>query len=97
MLNPKPAFFYKISFLFFTALVVFGCASMQNPGRPARPYPAKIIEGNTGQQNQEFFNAKEINVEFDEFFKLTTQYQEISMSPAHGKTTGVLSKKKPAH
>ncbi|NHA06117.1 Ig-like domain-containing protein [Mucilaginibacter sp. HC2] len=40
------------------------------------------------------FKAKEIDLEFDEFIKLTNQYQEISMSPAMEKQPEYISSKR---
>ncbi|RYZ98762.1 MAG: hypothetical protein EOP47_18525, partial [Sphingobacteriaceae bacterium] len=43
--------------------------------------PPKLVEATPPNMTRNF-NFKEITMEFDEFYKLTNQYQEISISPA---------------
>jgi hypothetical protein len=94
MLNRKQAFFYKNIFFFFTALVVYGCASMQKPqGGPRDLTPPKLLLATPANMTRNF-NAKEIRLDFDEYFKLTGQYQEITISPAQEKVPEYLIKKK---
>jgi hypothetical protein len=55
---------------------------MQKPqGGPRDLTPPKLLKA-TPENMTRNFAAKEITLEFDEFFKLTNQYQEISISPA---------------
>ncbi len=85
MLNPKSSFFTKNTFYFFFILVICGCAAMQKPqGGPRDLTPPKILKA-TPEDQTRFFKAKEIRIDFDEYFKLTNQYQEISISPAQEK------------
>jgi hypothetical protein len=82
MLNPKSAFFYKISSLFFVVLVLCGCAAMQRPtGGPRDLTPPKLLKA-TPENMTRNFAEKNIRLDFDEFYKLQNQYQEISISPA---------------
>nr|WP_294942235.1 Ig-like domain-containing protein [uncultured Mucilaginibacter sp.] len=58
---------------------------MQKPqGGPRDLTPPKILKA-TPEDQTRFFKAKEIRIDFDEYFKLTNQYQEISISPAQEK------------
>lgn len=64
------------------ALIVYGCASIQKPmGGPRDLTPPKLLKA-TPENMTRNFSAKQIKLEFDEFFKLSNQYQEISISPA---------------
>ena len=94
MLNPKSAFFYKISFLFLVILVLCGCAAMQRPtGGPRDLSPPKLLKA-TPENMTRNFSAKSIKLDFDEFFKLQNTYQEISISPAMEKLPEYKSSKK---
>lgn len=82
MLKPKSAFFGKNLFFLMLALIVFGCASIQKPmGGPRDLTPPKLLKA-TPENMTRNFSSKKISLEFDEFFKLSNQYQEISISPA---------------
>jgi len=82
MLKPKSAFFGRNLFFLMVALIVFGCASIQKPmGGPRDLTPPKLLKA-TPENMTRNFSAKKISLEFDEFFKLSNQYQEISISPA---------------
>jgi hypothetical protein len=82
MLNPKSAIFYKISSLFFVVLVLCGCAAMQRPtGGPRDLTPPKLLKA-TPENMTRNFAEKSIRLDFDEYYKLQNQYQEISISPA---------------
>nr|WP_067056355.1 Ig-like domain-containing domain [Mucilaginibacter sp. L294] len=82
MLNPKSAFFGKNLFYIMLAVTIFGCASIQKPmGGPRDLTPPKLLNA-TPENMTRNFSAKQIKLEFDEFFKLNNQYQEISISPA---------------
>jgi hypothetical protein len=85
MLNQKPAFFSKNLFFLLVILLVYGCASIQKPqGGPRDLTPPKLLKA-TPENMTRNFAATEIKLEFDEFFKLSNQYQEISISPAQEK------------
>ena len=94
MLNRKQAFFYKNIFFILTVVVVYGCASMQKPqGGPRDLTPPKLLLATPADMTRNF-TAKEIRLDFDEYFKLTSQYQEITISPAQEKVPEYLIKKK---
>ncbi|MEO7215013.1 Ig-like domain-containing protein [Mucilaginibacter sp.] len=85
MLNPKSVFFCKILFFLLIVLVFCGCAAQQKPqGGPRDLTPPKILKATPEDQTRNF-KAKEIRIDFDEYFRLTNQYQEISISPAQEK------------
>ncbi|SEN23543.1 Ig-like domain-containing protein [Mucilaginibacter gossypiicola] len=94
MLNTKPAIFYKNSLLIFIVLFIFGCAAQQPPqGGPRDQTPPKLVKAIPGNKTRNFA-AKQIDLEFDEFIKLTNTYQEISMSPAMEKQPEYTSNKR---
>jgi hypothetical protein len=85
MLNQKPVFFCKNFFLFIVVLLFCGCAAQQKPqGGPRDLTPPKILKATPEDQTRNF-KAKEIRIDFDEYFRLTNQYQEITISPAQEK------------
>jgi len=94
MLNTKPAIFNKNSLLIFIVLFIFGCAAQQPPqGGPRDQTPPKLVKAIPGNKTRNFA-AKQIDLEFDEFIKLTNAYQEISMSPAMEKQPEYSSNKR---
>ena len=94
MLNTKTAIFYKNSILIFIVLFIFGCAAQQPPqGGPRDQTPPKLVKAIPGNKTRNFA-AKQIDLEFDEFIKLTNAYQEISMSPAMEKPPEYSSNKR---
>lgn len=94
MLNQKPANFYNFLLYIFVVLLISGCAAQQQPQGGPRdvtpPILAKAIPANKTRN----FAAKQIDLEFDEFIKLTNQYQEITMSPTMEKPPEYSSNKK---
>jgi len=94
MLNTKTAIFFKNSILIFIVLFIFGCAAQQPPqGGPRDQTPPKLVKAIPGNKTRNFA-AKQIDLEFDEFIKLTNAYQEISMSPAMEKQPEYSSNKR---
>ncbi|WPU98937.1 Ig-like domain-containing protein [Mucilaginibacter sp. cycad4] len=94
MLNTKTAIFTKNSILIFIVLFIFGCAAQQPPqGGPRDQTPPKLVKAIPGNKTRNFA-AKQIDLEFDEFIKLTNAYQEISMSPAMEKQPEYSSNKR---
>ncbi|WP_162276820.1 Ig-like domain-containing protein [Mucilaginibacter pedocola] len=58
---------------------------MQKPqGGPRDLTPPKLLKATPEDQTRNF-KAKQIQLDFDEYFKLSNQYQEISISPAQEK------------
>ncbi len=82
MLNKKCSFSGLLLPLF---LLIFGCANRQPPGGGPRDHdPPKLLKS-TPPNMTRFFKDKVIQLDFDEYFKLTNAYTEISMSPAPAK------------
>ncbi|MFD0795334.1 Ig-like domain-containing domain [Mucilaginibacter litoreus] len=85
MSNQKSVFLNKNFFLVIALFLVYGCASIQRPqGGPRDLTPPKLLKA-TPENMTRNFNAKQIRLEFDEFYKLSNQYQEITISPTQEK------------
>lgn len=87
---------FLIYFLVLSGLVlaVFGCASIQKPlGGPSDHTPPKLLLATPANETRNF-KATQIKLDFDEYFKLSNQYQEITVSPAMDKTPEYKIKKK---
>jgi uncharacterized protein (DUF2141 family) len=79
--NKKLSFSVQILVLATLILVAFGCANMQRPlGGPRDRTPPKLLKA-TPLNSTKNFTAKNIQLDFDEYFKLTNSYQEITISP----------------
>lgn len=92
--NKKSAFLSKI--LLFTSILffIFSCASIQKPqGGPRDRTPPKMLKATPPNMTRNF-NAKQIRIEFDEYFTLKNQSQEITVSPAQEKTPNIHTSKK---
>jgi hypothetical protein len=95
MLNtPKLLFSVSVTLIILAFLQFFGCASIQHPtGGPRDSIPPKIIN----ERPKNFttrFKEKEINIQFDEYFKLANEFKEVSFSPAMEKSPILKIKKK---
>ncbi|WP_170113562.1 Ig-like domain-containing protein [Mucilaginibacter yixingensis] len=65
---------------------IIGCANIQRPlGGPRDRTPPKLLLATPVNETRNF-NAKQIRMDFDEYFKLVNQFQEITVSPAMEKT-----------
>jgi len=81
MLNKRALFFLSKIILFYLALLLFGCANRQPPqGGPKDHDPPKLLKA-TPPNMTRYFKGKIIQLDFDEFFKLSNTYTEVSMSP----------------
>jgi hypothetical protein len=68
--------------LFAGISAIFGCASIQTPlGGPRDHTPPKLLLATPANETR-FFKANEIKLDFDEYFRLSNQFQEITISPA---------------
>lgn len=68
------------------AMVALGCAVQQKPqGGPRDREPPKLLKA-TPPNLTHNFTAKEIKLDFDEYFKFNNQFQEITVFPAPDKT-----------
>lgn len=84
-LYKKTAFLREQIFLFVAALLIFGCASQQKPqGGPKDRTPPKLLKATPPNMTRNFA-AKQIRLDFDEYFTFKNQYQEISISPSMDK------------
>ncbi|MDB4922224.1 Ig-like domain-containing protein [Mucilaginibacter sp.] len=94
MLNKKAGFFGSLIIVFSIILLNFGCASRQLPqGGPRDHDPPKLLLATPANMTRHF-NSKTIQLDFDEYFKLTNIYSEISMSPTPAKLPEYKVKKK---
>ena len=76
--------YFKLNYLIAIGLAggILGCASIQQPtGGPKDRQPPKVVEAKPKNLSTNF-SAKRIQIEFDEFIKLTNEFSEISISPA---------------
>lgn len=94
MLNKKRLFFSYSKPLFLALLALSGCAVQQRPqGGPRDLVAPKLLKATPTNQTRNF-NGKKIELEFDEYFKLNNQYQEISVSPAQERSPEYTVKQK---
>jgi hypothetical protein len=85
MLNKKSVFLRQFFLLIMLILLIWGCANVQRPmGGPKDVTPPRLLKATPGNMTRNF-NAKFIKLDFDEYFKLSNQYSEITMSPAQDK------------
>jgi uncharacterized protein (DUF2141 family) len=75
---------HKFSLNFFVVLglwLLIGCASVQRPqGGPRDKTPPVLLRASPPNKTKRFA-AKEIQLDFDEYFKLNNAYTEISITP----------------
>lgn len=84
-LNKKAVFFSKILAFLAVATYIFSCASMQKPqGGPKDRTPPKLLKATPPNMTRNF-SAKQIKLDFDEYFTLKNQTQEITISPTQEK------------
>jgi hypothetical protein len=80
-LNKKLLFFLQISLVLTAFLFVTGCANIQRPmGGPRDRTPPKLLKATPLNQTRNF-SAKQIQLDFDEYFKLSNEYTEITVTP----------------
>ncbi|HVW95654.1 MAG TPA: Ig-like domain-containing protein [Mucilaginibacter sp.] len=81
-MSNKKGTFSALIFLAFSAILLYtGCASRQLPqGGPRDHDPPKLLKA-TPENMTRFFKEKTIKLDFDEYFKLTNPFSEITMSP----------------
>ncbi|MGB4776575.1 MAG: Ig-like domain-containing domain [Daejeonella sp.] len=85
------AIFYISIFVLF---IISGCANVRQPsGGPKDVTPPKVVKENPKNLNRNF-SAEKINIQFDEFIKLNSEYTEISISPALDKMPLFKARKK---
>jgi hypothetical protein len=84
-LNKKVPFFFRNLLAGFIVTLALGCAVPQKPqGGPRDRIPPKLLKATPADQTHNF-SAKQIQLDFDKYFKLNNQYQEITISPNQDK------------
>ncbi len=79
--NNKSVFLINFFYLITGILLNLSCASIQSPqGGPKDTEAPKVIS-ETPKNLTRNFKEKTIEIEFDEYFKLTNEFTEISVSP----------------
>ncbi|MEY3679259.1 MAG: hypothetical protein RI924_1400 [Bacteroidota bacterium] len=80
-------------FLTVSVLILSACASMQTPtGGPKDAEAPKVVKESPKNMSTKF-NAKQVEIEFDEFIKLNNAFSEISISPALENPLDIQAKK----
>ncbi|MBC7913157.1 MAG: Ig-like domain-containing protein, partial [Pyrinomonadaceae bacterium] len=87
---------FRPPFLLFAVvfLGLYGCASIQHPTGGPRDSVAPQIIRESPKNFTTSFKGDEINIQFDEYYKLTNAFKEISVSPAMEKAPIFKVKKK---
>lgn len=81
-LNLKHINFIFLGVVFSAILLVTACASIQQPqGGPRDTEPPKVLV-ELPKNLTKNFSSKKVSITFDEFFKLNSEFTEISVSPA---------------
>lgn len=94
MFNQKSSFFTVLNALLAAIVMLGGCAVQQRPqGGPRDTSPPKLLKAAPANETRNF-TGKRIELEFDEYFKLSNQYQEISVSPAQERSPEYTIKQK---
>lgn len=80
-------------FLTVSVLILSACASMQTPtGGPKDVEAPKVVKESPKNLSTKF-NARQVEIEFDEFIKLNNAFSEISISPALENPLDIQAKK----
>jgi hypothetical protein len=91
MLNKKCSLWVVFLPLF---LLILGCANRQPPsGGPRDHDPPKLLKATPANMTRHF-NSKVIKLDFDEYFKLSNSYTEISISPTPNKAPEYIRRNK---
>lgn len=70
-----------LKYLIVLSTMFYGCASMQNPqGGPKDTEAPKLVKAEPKDLTTNF-KAEKINLDFNEFIKLTNEFKEFSISP----------------
>ena len=81
-LNQNRVIFAKNILPLAVILILAACASVQQPGGGPKDTQAPKVLKEKPKNLSTRFAAKEIEIEFDEFVKLTNEFSEVSVSPA---------------
>lgn len=85
MLNKKSLFFLLKLLVVATFFYFSGCANQVRPQGGPRDVTPPVLLKATPANSTRHFDAKVIRLDFDEFFKLSNQFTEITMSPTPDK------------
>ena len=85
MLNKKSLFWVGNLLLLIALFTVFSCANQVRPQGGPRDVTPPVLLKATPPNMTRHFNSKVIQLDFDEYFKLNSQYTEITMSPVPDK------------
>ena len=92
--NQKSKFQLKKLIILALVFIVSACASVQSPtGGPRDKEPPKVVKESPKNFTTNF-KSREVNIDFDEYFKLNNEYKEVSMSPAPDKAPQLKIRKK---
>jgi hypothetical protein len=93
-LNKKCPNFFNFSLLITVILFAHGCAVPQKPqGGPRDIVAPKMLKATPLNETRNF-SGKQIQLDFDEYFKLVNPYQEITLSPAPETPPEIKTRKK---
>lgn len=92
--NKMPKFLGLFFILFSISTLFYRCASVQRPQGGPRDSAAPVLLKAMPKNLTRNFKSKEILLDFDEYFKLTNQYQEITIIPEPEKTPEIKVKLK---
>src|SRR5476651_2093326 len=93
-LNKKPLFLPHFLTGLALVLTIFGCANIQKPqGGPRDRTPPKLLKATPLNQTHNF-SAKQIQLDFDEYFRVNNPFQEITIFPDSGKAPEFITKQK---
>src|SRR5690606_12862639 len=83
MTNIKTHILFPLLMIIFVLnMIISSCASVQAPtGGPRDTISPKVLK-ETPQNLSRNFNSDRIEIQFDEFVKLTNEFTEISITPA---------------
>ncbi|MGV8877966.1 MAG: Ig-like domain-containing protein [Sphingobacteriaceae bacterium] len=94
ILNTKSTFLSCFLLSMVAYFLISGCASIQRPqGGPRDKTPPKILDAIPKNLTRNFSSNK-IELTFDEYFKLTNQFQEISIIPESDQLPEIKVRKK---
>ena len=89
-LNKKTAFLREIFFPFVIFLMLIGCASQQKPqGGPRDRTPPKLLKATPPNMTRNF-KAKQIKLDFDEYFNATAAAGVVAAAGAAGGVVAAL-------
>lgn len=80
-LNKKQSKNNNFNAILLAIFILFGCASIQQPEGGPKDIDPPVLINESPKNYTRNFHSKKIVLEFDEYFKLTNEFTEISISP----------------